>query len=655
MSKRSEVWNYFNRNEKNKDYAFCKQCSKQIGCKGSSTTPLLNHLKLHKVQLNTSTTLKLSNEQNNPSSSKKIKYTLADNSITKFFKNKTLDEILARCVAEDGFSMNSIVKSHAIKEYVKSKGFDMPKSPTSVTKCILNFYEIKKKETINIIDEFKKKNTKFSITVDEWTDNSTNRFLNVSLHVLSDNFMKKFEVYVLGLIHIDGTCNAEQTKLYIENKLQEFGINIKRDIISSTHDAAAVMVKYGRIMGIISQLCYNHGLHLAITDVLYKKQRTNSEENQEIIDYEEIDDEEIEIKLVENVDSLMKINSFGDVNICEEDETNEVLEFTDDFQEVITKLRKIIRMFKSSSVKNNILQDYVNQQEGKKLQLMLDMKIRWNSLITMLKRFLQIKDPVNKALSELGQPKISKNNISMLKELLDVLSPLEAAVKELSKNSATLLTAEGVYKFIFDKLNEFESEFSKNLSKELKKRMDERRDKSLMTLLIFLETGSIPQSNKYFDYVSKAIAVAFAVEIFERIHPTTEESNSSRYEEIQEVIEETTCRSDDDGSQNNTQNIGKSLLQQQLEVAISSITHVEDNNKATTLLKKDFMILTNTKIRTEKLNILFNALLSIKPTSTATERVFSTAGLTKTKIRTRLNHETLNAIIFLKYTFLKMN
>ena len=67
-----------------------------------------------------------------------------------------------------------------------------------------------------------------------------------------------------GLVHIKSTCNAEQTKLYVENKLDEFESDIKTDVISSTHDGATIMVKYGRILGIISQLCYKHGLRLAI-------------------------------------------------------------------------------------------------------------------------------------------------------------------------------------------------------------------------------------------------------------------------------------------------------------------------------------------------------------------------------------------------------
>ena len=62
-------------------------------------------------------------------------------------------------------------------------------------------------------------------------------------------------------------------------------------------------------------------------------------------------------------------------------------------------------MIKISSVKKNILQVYFNEQEGKILHLMLDIITRWNSLITVLKRFLEINDPVDKTITELGQQK----------------------------------------------------------------------------------------------------------------------------------------------------------------------------------------------------------------------------------------------------------
>ena len=62
--------------------------------------------------------------------------------------------------------------------------------------------------------------------------------------------------------------------------------------------------------------------------------------------------------------------------ICELEENMEIIDLTEDFQGVIKNLRRIIRMIKTSSVKNNILQGYVNEQEGKTLQLMLDIKTR---------------------------------------------------------------------------------------------------------------------------------------------------------------------------------------------------------------------------------------------------------------------------------------
>jgi hypothetical protein len=57
--------------------------------------------------------------------------------------------------------------------------------------------------------------------------------------------------------------------------------------------------------------------------------------------------------------------------------------------------------------------------------------------------------------------------------------------------------------------------------------------------------------------------------------------------------------------------------------------------------------------RTLRLENLYRALMTIKPTSTSSERVFSVAGGTITKIRSRMSPELLNALVFLKYYFLK--
>ena len=57
--------------------------------------------------------------------------------------------------------------------------------------------------------------------------------------------------------------------------------------------------------------------------------------------------------------------------------------------------------------------------------------------------------------------------------------------------------------------------------------------------------------------------------------------------------------------------------------------------------------------RTENLEKLYNALLSVQPTSVESERVFSAAGLYLTKMRSSLSENSINSLCFLKCEFQK--
>lgn len=64
-----------------------------------------------------------------------------------------------------------------------------------------------------------------------------------------------------------------------------------------------------------------------------------------------------------------------------------------------------------------------------------------------------------------------------------------------------------------------------------------------------------------------------------------------------------------------------------------------------------FQLFEVTKKRTQNLELIYKALLSVKPTSTDSERAFSTAGTFVTKSRNRLSDRSLHAIVFLKALF----
>jgi hypothetical protein len=70
-------------------------------------------------------------------------------------------------------------------------------------------------------------------------------------------------------------------------------------------------------------------------------------------------------------------------------------------------------------------------------------------------------------------------------------------------------------------------------------------------------------------------------------------------------------------------------------------------------LKAEFSGFGATNTRTKNLDVLFDALKTIKPSSVASERVFSIYDNFVSKIRTRLSHRSVDILCFFKSYFLK--
>ena len=112
----------------------------------------------------------------------------------------------------------------------------------------------------------KQEGIRFSFTSDEVTLVNNRRYINLVLKTPAE----KFNLRLKGL---DGEVDAEKIIGEIKNILKKIGLDMKKDIISCTFDGASVMLKVGSIIEPESQVCLSHGLHLAITDVLYKEKK----------------------------------------------------------------------------------------------------------------------------------------------------------------------------------------------------------------------------------------------------------------------------------------------------------------------------------------------------------------------------------------------
>lgn len=212
----------------------------------------------------------------------------------------------------------------------------------------------------------------------------------------------------------------------------------------------------------------------------------------------------------------------------------------------------------------------------------------------------------------------------------------------MSKQSSNLLTADGTLLYVFQELESvvdfpLASEFLSNL----KSRIEQRRNKDLISLLYFLHHGVYPQSNEYFGYASKHKVKTLATAIMDRLFPKT-----SPEPDVESAI-------DDDAVEHVPDSESLNQSYNKLQMCISSFTTPKSQNMGNLNMEREFKLFeVNKGKRSERLQKLYNALLTVKPTSTSSERVFSVAGTIKTKLRNQMSSDTLNALIFLKFYFL---
>ena len=251
--------------------------------------------------------------------------------------------MLSKLAAKDGFSIHAIVNSDVLKELFFLKGFKLPKSQTTVIEKI-NEYGLKiKSKVVKTLAEKKASQTKFSITMDECSSVQHKRCANINVHNNLSNVL-----FNLGLLRVNGYFDATKCQELLENKAAEYGLRINEDVICVTSDGASVMKKFGRTM-LIHKLCYAHGLHLAVSDVLYKTCQSTTTVNIPIT--EESDHEE-------EYNSPLETVVYGN---------EENIEITPYFKVLLQKLRRIVKVFKRSPLKSDSLRRYTIEEFGKEL------------------------------------------------------------------------------------------------------------------------------------------------------------------------------------------------------------------------------------------------------------------------------------------------
>ena len=89
------------------------------------------------------------------------------------------------------------------------------------------------------------------------------------------NFAKHLNIIgcLYYLFEISGSFPVEVAAEIVERRLDEFNVSLEKHVVCVT-DGDAVMVKFRKYIPCEHQLCYAHGIQLAVCEALYRKNVT---------------------------------------------------------------------------------------------------------------------------------------------------------------------------------------------------------------------------------------------------------------------------------------------------------------------------------------------------------------------------------------------
>ena len=618
----SNFWSFFTK--KSADLAQCQKCSRVIKTQGGSTSGLKRHLQNIHPELLASSSASSSAEGSTSSSGKPA--VEADNLKQRKLDfgpqiKYALDETVARLTAESGFSFRGITECDYLRHAMARDSMKLPKKHSGVTELILQYHqkltsEIQEKLAVKI-----RLGERFSITTDEWTSGRGRRYFNVNIHG-KDYFRTN-----LGLVLIQGSFTSEVALDCVRKHLAVYGIDFKSHCVGMSADGAAVMKKFGRISPTEYQGCFAHALHLGVCDVLYNSHFET--------------DEEYELYLGDDSDDCSDGEdgeNSEDIRIVPESSSETVCTLIESVDNILKKVRSDVKRFRKSPKDNEVLQKHAKDHFMQELKLILDVKTRWSSIFDMLSRYCKLRPCLQKTFIDLnGKSAVSEEEFVFIQQLCDILNPIKLTSDALCRNDATLLSADAALEWLVKKLSQDKSSLGPKIHGSILNRIRQRRNPVLVALTKFLHNGQGFQESDFMGVkVTEKNVFQMAEQLFERLDFSTSLQNQNRDEEEINVSEKTEEELD---------------IKSELQKAIDNSLCNEKSSTAKYTITADLKLHESQKQKTNKLDLLYNALLTIKPTSVEAERTFSVSGNFATKIRSTLNSETLSALVCLKCHF----
>ena len=142
----------------------------------------------------------------------------------------------------------------------------------------------------------------------------------------------------------------------------------------------------------------------------------------------------------------------------------------------------------------------------------------------MIQQFLKINEQIGVVLADTSPSLIcTEQELDILTNIVDALEPVKLAAEALCRKNATLLTAEGIFKFLINKLNQKKSSLCIRMKDAVLKRFTERRQSNLVSLYKYLSNPDCLhkiEEHEIFNMPSKTALQKTAKSLLSRLFPT---------------------------------------------------------------------------------------------------------------------------------------
>lgn len=283
-------------------------------------------------------------------------------------QKKTIDQdLLDLCV--DSFHPFSIVEERSFIKFCRwIPGYKLPTRKTLSNSLLDETYlKVEKEIKSQVTSEVHS----ICLTTDLWTSRSTESYIAVTGHYLTDDL--KFKTVLLGCSHFSGNHTSQNIASEINAIVDQWAITGKVNFVVSDNGANVVKA-IKEILGLKHFGCFAHTLNLIVEDAL---------------------------------------------KYC---------------KEKIDKVRRIVTHYKKSTLSAERLAKYQLHQNTQPKHLIQDVDTRWNSTFYMLNRFVELKQAVlsTMALIDRDLPQITAEDWIIFEELIVVLRPFEELTRSMS-------------------------------------------------------------------------------------------------------------------------------------------------------------------------------------------------------------------------------